>query len=387
MGIIRQNNWDLYTPYGSAGGNNPTLLISEGTLINTAQQFIENFPGKVSYAVKANSDKRVIEILYNAGVHSFDVASTEEMANVRTAAPFATLHYHNPVRSRDEISTALEQYKCRRFAIDHMSELEKLRSMVADPQSIEVAIRFAVSGNSHAVQDFSSKFGAKADECVALVRTANEMGFRVGLTFHPGSQTVDPQPYEQCIAQAANLANSANCDLQFLNVGGGFPSRYAGSGTIDHSAFFTAIRRASLAAFSGYPPKLECEPGRGIVAPAATLITTIKSVRRDRAELFLNDGIYGGLMEGSQFPELFPRYTHCSNSMGSEESAPIIWKAFGPTCDPVDVLPCALQLPGNVAEGDFVSFHGLGAYCSATATRFNGYGDIQTIIQPASAIA
>jgi ornithine decarboxylase len=50
------------------------------------------------------------------------------------------------------------------------------------------------------------------------------------------------------------------------------------------------------------------------------------------------------------------------------------WKTFGPTCDPLDVLPHKLDLPQDLKEGDYIEFGTLGAYGLATATRFNGYG-------------
>ena len=50
------------------------------------------------------------------------------------------------------------------------------------------------------------------------------------------------------------------------------------------------------------------------------------------------------------------------------------YTAYGPTCDPLDVLPGKLDLPAQLQEGDYLEFSSLGAYGSATATRFNGYG-------------
>ena len=50
---------------------------------------------------------------------------------------------------------------------------------------------------------------------------------------------------------------------------------------------------------------------------------------------------------------------------------------FGPTCDSVDRLPGEIALPGDIAEGDYVLFHGAGAYSVVTNTRFNGFGNLQ----------
>jgi diaminopimelate decarboxylase len=96
--------------------------------------------------------------------------------------------------------------------------------------------------------------------------------------------------------------------LTRLNVGGGFPSRYASSRGPLMAEFFETIRSAVATAFDGNLPELECEPGRALCAPGVSLLTRVKLVRRSNGDLFLNDGIYGGLMEVSQAPDLMPFY-------------------------------------------------------------------------------
>jgi hypothetical protein len=59
-------------------------------------------------------------------------------------------------------------------------------------------------------------------------------------------------------------------------------------------------------------------------------------------------------------------------------AAPVARIVFGPTCDSVDRLPGELPLPGDMEEGDFLLFHGMGAYAAVTNTRFNGFGDLTT---------
>ncbi|MFN6979953.1 MAG: type III PLP-dependent enzyme, partial [Gemmobacter sp.] len=67
---------------------------------------------------------------------------------------------------------------------------------------------------------------------------------------------------------------------------------------------------------------------------------------------------------------------------GLRRGAPRERIVFGPTCDSVDRLPGDVAMPGDVAEGDYVLFHGLGAYSTATNTRFNGFGElaIETVL-------
>ena len=106
-------------------------------------------------------------------------------------------------------------------------------------------------------------------------------------------------------------------------------------------------------------------------------ITRVRALR-DGQHVFLNDGVYGGLAElplvgnieriDVWSPEGFLR--------GGDMVERIV---FGPTCDSVDRLPGEVALPSTLAEGDFIVFHGMGAYCSATNTRFNGFGQMEIV--------
>ena len=105
-----------------------------------------------------------------------------------------------------------------------------------------------------------------------------------------------------------------------------------------------------------------------------SLLTRIKLVCSDGDDIFLNDGVYGGLMEFMQVPELQPPHRVIRD--GKVLAGPTKpWKVFGPTCDPLDVLPAKLDLPIDLKDEDYVEFGTLGAYGIATSTMFNGYGN------------
>ena len=87
----------------------PDMLVfcySAATLRSRASLFVDNFPGAVSYAVKANASPHVLATLAEAGINVWDVASVGEMRQVRKVSPAARFHYHNPIKSRAEIREA-----------------------------------------------------------------------------------------------------------------------------------------------------------------------------------------------------------------------------------------------------------------------------------------
>jgi ornithine decarboxylase len=351
----------------------PVFCFSAEQLRTTARAFIQGFPGEVSYAVKANSSRHVLETLAGAGLRVWDVASVQEMAMVRSVQPGAVFHYHNPIKSRAEIREAFAQHGCRRFAIDSREELDKIADVTDNIAGLEIAVRFVLPrAEKSSAHDFTSKFGADEALAAILLAEVTTRGHRPVLTFHPGSQCKDPQAYARHIAAAGRIARQAGVRLETLNVGGGFPVDYVKSGAPELEAFFVAIAEAARVTFGENVPHLECEPGRGMVARSISLLTRVKLVRGG-TDVFLNDGVYGALMEVSQVSELMPPFRVIrGGSAVTDNTAPKT--VFGPTCDPLDVLPEKLALPASIAEGDFIEFGTLGAYGCATMTRFNGYG-------------
>lgn len=352
----------------------PVLCFSEDILRAQLEKFLLGFPGEVSYAVKANDNAQVLSALAAAGLKVFDVASLEEMARVRAQAADAVFHYHNPVKSRFEIETAYRRFGVRQFAFDDAGELAKLIDL-CKPEETTLMVRFRLEGGQ-AVHDFSSKFGATQTEAVTLLRAAHAAGFSAGLTFHPGSQCFDPNAYPYHIAAAAQIALAAGVDLASLNIGGGFPSAYANEELAPLDVYFDAIAVGAQVHFKGRVPPLACEPGRALVAPCMSLLVAVKHVRPDTAEVFLQDGIYGTLMEFSQ-TSMRPAVRLLRN--GTQCLAPSPFQIYGPTCDPLDRLPGTYDLPSDIQEGDYLEFATMGAYSTATTTRFNGYGDVKIV--------
>lgn len=349
--------------------DHPMLYFSPAVLQATYRRFVGGFPGQVTYAVKANDSRIVIENLAAAGMTGFDVASPAEMRKVRAVLPDAALHYNNPVRSRDEIAAGVA-LGVTSWSVDSASELAKLTEQV--PASAEVAIRFklAVPG---AAYDFGSKFGAEPARAAELLASAAHHGFTPALTFHPGTQCADPEAWVAYIHEAARIAGAAGVAIRRLNVGGGFAARRTGAAP-DLEAIFRRIDAAAGAAFGRARPALLCEPGRAMVAEAVTFGARIKAIRDDAA-VFLNDGIYGGFAEAPILGSV-DRIRVIGPSGRERCGPPVARTLFGPTCDSLDRLPDGLTLPADAAEGDWILFAGMGAYSTATVTRFNGYGEI-----------
>ncbi len=105
-------------------------------------------------------------------------------------------------------------------------------------------------------------------------------------------------------------------------------------------------------------------------------------VIRDNGDVVLNDGMYGALAEWRDVSALDPcRYDVLTKNAELKQGGHSLRKVFGPTCDSLDCVPFPVSLPTDLAEGDYVLFHSMGAYSQAIVTAFNGYGatDMKTV--------
>ncbi len=181
-----QQAFDFNDPKSHILRYRPDLAMAyfcPASLQKQARRFQAGFGGLVSYAVKANAGEGVLTNLVAAGLRAFDVASPVEMQAVRAVCPDAVLHYHNPVRSPEEVAFAAAM-GVTSYSVDCARELAKLADL---PAGTEIAVRLAlpVSGGAY---DFGEKFGLAPKPAVDLLRAVAGRGFTSSLTFHPGTQ-------------------------------------------------------------------------------------------------------------------------------------------------------------------------------------------------------
>lgn len=353
------------------GNDGPFLGLRRNVISSRARSTISTFPGDVLYAVKCNAEPHVLMALYEGGVRHFDTASIDEIRLVRGLFDDVHCHFMHPVKSRAAISEAYFEHAVRRFVVDHVSELEKILEVTRGADDLELYVRLAVPGDG-AVLTLTGKFGASADEAAVLLRRVKKVAACAGLTFHVGSQMLDPLAFARAIKIAGEVAVRAG-GIDNLDVGGGFPAQYLGTEPA-FEAFVAVIEQAAKT--HGFADcRLQCEPGRLLVAEGASVLAKVE-MRRGNS-LFINDGVYGHLAEikwvGPQFPTRMIRPGSQAKTGGTA------FDLFGPTCDSIDSMPGPHWLPADIQEGDWIEFGMMGAYSNALATRFNGFGVSETV--------
>ena len=104
----------------------PVYCIRKNSIKSAVKFFLNKFPGKVLYAVKTNPHPEIIKMIIESGVEQFDVASIEEIKNIRTFSNTAKCSYMHTVKSRESIKEAYFNYGVKTFSLDTKDELIKI---------------------------------------------------------------------------------------------------------------------------------------------------------------------------------------------------------------------------------------------------------------------
>lgn len=348
---------------------NPVVCKRPDLLSRASRWFQENFPGDVLYAVKANPSDWVIDGLYAAGTDFYEVASLSEIELIAQRLPQARMAYLHPVKSRLSIRKAYFDYGVRIFAIDCEAELAKILEETGNARDLTLMVRLAVS-SEHALFSLAGKFGITADAAPQLIKLARAHARELGVSFHIGSQCMEPVAYSGAMQAASRLIAAAGVTVDIVDVGGGFPCIYPGMTPPPMQDFVDAIETAFEPMLVHDNAKLWCEPGRALVAEAESVVARI-DLRKDNT-LYINEGSYGALFDAVHASWRFPIRALRQNPADLTGLAE--FSLFGPTCDSIDAMPGPYALPADIAEGDYVEIGMLGAYGTSLATGFNGFG-------------
>jgi ornithine decarboxylase len=356
----------------------PVTLLRPHAARRAARFFVEKFPGRSLYAVKANPSPDLLKILWDAGVTHFDVASIGEVRLLNDTLPDAVLCFMHPVKAEEAIAEAYFDHGVRTFSLDTVEELEKIVRATskngAPATDLNLLVRIRVSSD-HAKLSLASKFGADPRDVSALLIAARQAADALGICFHVGSQAMTPAAFAEAMARVRNAIVEAAVTVDIVDVGGGFPSSYPGMEPPPLEAYFSVIHQAFEALPISYSAELWCEPGRALCAEYASVLVRVEKRRGD--ELYINDGAYGALFDAAHIGWRYPvRLIRDADS----HVRPMQFSFYGPTCDDLDRMAGPFDLPGDVGPGDYIEIGMLGAYGCAMRTQFNGFGVVESVI-------
>ena len=350
----------------------PVILNRPQAAGRAARFFVEKFPGKSLYAVKANPSADLIRVLWDSGVTHYDVASIAEVRLVRATLPQATLCFMHPVKTASAIREAYFAHGVRTFSLDSTEELEKIVAATASDEGeaatdLSLCVRLRVS-SEYSELSLAAKFGIDLADATPLLQATRQVADALGICFHVGSQAMTPFAYVQALERVRAAIVDASVTVDIIDVGGGFPSIYPGMEPPPLEDYFSVIHRTAESLPVSYSSELWCEPGRALCAEYNSLIVKVEKRRGD--ELYINDGAYGALFDAAHIGWRFPVRSVSGDRTGAQQG----FSFYGPTCDDADFMEGPFELPADIAAGDYIEIGMLGAYGAAMRTAFNGFG-------------
>lgn len=289
---------------------------------------------------------------------------------MRQHLPSSQLHFMNPIKSRSSIREACDKYQVDVFAIDTREELDKIVAATSHNSIVRaklaIIIRIAVEHRSSKI-DLSSKFGADEAAAIDLLQAASKVAHRVGVTFHVGSQCMDPHAYRQALEKAHSIAARADVTIRIVDVGGGVPVAYPGMSPALLEDYFNTIINGvqNLLLFSA--AELWIEPGRALCADHNHIVLRVIQ-RKTGNRLYVNEGMFGALNDAGR---LKWKYEVELLRARPSERALEEFSFYGPTCDSDDFMPGPFRLLGDVSEDGAIWVKKVDAYGVALSTSFN----------------
>ena len=342
--------------------------------------------GKVLYASKAASFRRLYEIMKEEGMGIDVVSSGEIYTALRAEYPLGKAYFHSNNKTDEDIAYAIDS-GVGYFVVDNEEELYAIDSIAKEKgvrQKILLRITPGIDPHTYAAVatgNVDSKFGSaietgQADAITVLARSLPNIDLR-GFHCHVGSQVFDSDVYiraaEVMLTFVANIYNKCGFLASELDIGGGYGVRYIESQLeIDIRANILEVGRfmTGKALELGIElPSIAFEPGRSIVADAGATVYTVGTVKRIPGyKSYVS--VDGGMADNPRFALYGSPYTilTVSDTEGEETEN---YSVVGRCCESGDILQENVPLPKTVKRGDLLACLTTGAYHYSMSSNYN----------------
>ncbi len=363
-------------PVGEIAGHygTPCFVYSRATLerhFRVYEEAMGDLPHLICYAVKANSNLAVLDLLARMGA-GFDIVSGGELERVLVAGGDpAKVIFSGLGKTSSEIERALDVgIHC--FNIESPAELDRINKIAtARGQKAPISLRVNpdVDAGTHPYISTGlkeNKFGIASDEALDVYRRAAHMdGIElVGIDCHIGSQLTSTEPFldaiDRLLAMVDSLA-SEGVHIKHFDMGGGLGVTYGDEQPPHPSDLIAAVKGR----FENRDMTLMVEPGRSIAANAGIFVTTVEYLKCNEHKNF---AIVDGAMNDLLRPALYGAWQEIIPVVKKIGSA-TTYDVVGPVCESGDFLGKERDL--IVEAGDLLAVRSAGAYSFAMSSNYN----------------
>lgn len=342
---------------------------------------------QIHYAVKANSNLHILQLIANQGL-GVDLVSGGELYRAEKAGVDTEKMVFSGVgKSRTELTRAIEM-KIGQFNVESVAELALLATITAQntdqlTSRLKVALRVNpnVVVNTHkniTTGQKGNKFGIDMDLALGLFEQySNHPHIElVGLAMHIGSQIFDVDPYREAIQKLLTLTEKIQQgagNVTVLDLGGGFGINYGENTPLDFATIANVIAEET----KGFAGKIAVEPGRSLVADIGLLVSRINYVKESQPTPFLIlDAGMNDLMRPALYQAKHPIKEIAENIHNTTRPYDIV----GPVCESTDIFSSQYPLSTDIKAGDLVAFFCAGAYSAVMSNSYNSRDIIPEVL-------
>jgi diaminopimelate decarboxylase len=373
LGVDGVSLADLASEFGT-----PLYVYHRPTIearLAAVREAFDDYPTRVCYSVKANSNLRLIKWL-NAQEVGFDVVSAGELTRAVIAGVSAKqVVFAGVGKTEAELQQAVAS-KLWMITLESVEEAVAVTRLAGAMGCSAVPVALRINPDVDALTHphittgrGMDKFGlipAEFEDALTWVLERPEVEL-VGLHMHLGSQITDMRPYEQGLTEVvrcANRAQAAGAPLKWINAGGGFGISYDGESVPAVAEFAAAI----VPAIRSTGVELVLELGRFLVGPAGCLLTTVlyNKPRPDR-QLAIVDGGMTTLLRPALYGAQH-RVLPVEEHNGALEPTDVA----GPICESTDYLARRHPLP-RLESGATLAILDAGAYGMSMVSHYNSH--------------
>ncbi|MCK4842651.1 MAG: diaminopimelate decarboxylase [Methylococcales bacterium] len=360
----------IVAEYGS-----PCYIYSRATFERHWKAFDQafgNHPHLICYAVKANSNIAILNILARLG-SGFDIVSLGELERVLAAGGDPKKVVFSGVGKReDEIRAALK-IGIRCFNIEVSGELDRIND-IAGELNVVAPVSFRVNPNVDAKTHPYISTGLKENKFGIDIELAADEYIRaskmqhikiIGIDCHIGSQLTETSPFLAAFDKVMDLVNrlkQQGIKLHHLDLGGGLGIKYKDETPPEPAEYVAAI--LERLSDSGY--EIALEPGRAIAGNAGILVTKVEYLKPTK---YKNFAIIDAAMNDLVRPSLYGAWQDIIPVNQENSAEPQVWDLVGPVCETGDFL--GKQRTLKLSQGDLLAVRSSGAYGFTMSSNYN----------------
>jgi diaminopimelate decarboxylase len=353
----------------------PLYVYSRAALTAHYQSYAQalgDFPGLVCYAVKANSNIGVLNVLAKLGA-GFDIVSRGELERaLKAGANPAKVVFSGVGKQADEMRFALEVgVHC--FNVESPAELERLNEVAGEmgkKAAISIRVNPDVDAQTHPYISTGlkeNKFGIDIQLAPEVYARASELPNIVikGVDCHIGSQLTQLRPFLDALDRVLALVDKLaemGINIEHLDLGGGLGVTYRDE-TPPTPAEYLAKVKEKLA---GRKLSIILEPGRSIAANAGIFVTTVEYLKCTEHKNF---AIIDGAMNDLIRPALYGAWQEIVAVKENSHAQKMKYDLVGPVCETGDFLGKDRELA--IEQGDLLVVKSAGAYGFVMASNYN----------------